>query len=91
MNFRLILALFFILHFNSFFGQSQTEMFGGFEKKQKIALDNLIKYKKKDTLRITALQDLSIAGVFFLNQKKKVLPYNKEALQLSQKLNFKKG
>jgi hypothetical protein len=54
------------------------------------AIENLEKYKKKDTFRIKALINI-LQETRFKKEKERAMPYYEEAIQLSDFLNFKEG
>ncbi len=60
---------------------------------QNAKLDSLLnlldQYPKEDTVRVNLLND--VATVFLIGDLEKSITYTKEALQLAEKFNFKKG
>ena len=61
-----------------------------FEHNRDSALTELSKHPNPDTARDMALVNILDCAAF-LSQKKQVLPYWQEAIQLSRKLRFKKA
>ncbi|WP_290790758.1 tetratricopeptide repeat-containing sensor histidine kinase [Flavihumibacter sp. UBA7668] len=71
-------------------GSNINEWTEGFEKRKAAAIDSLDVYQAKDTARINRLIKL-INTAYFHKQRRDLIAYWEECLQLSKQLNYPKG
>src|SRR5258708_1432939 len=81
----------FALSVSAFVASAQSGYFKRrFEHQKDSLVNELGKHPLPDTARVMALMKI-LDGAIFLSERKEVLPYWAEAVQLSRKLNFRKG
>jgi two-component system, NarL family, sensor kinase len=71
--------------------QAQSDsMYKSFENQKNIAIAELKKHPAPDTARVNALINV-LNTATFLKERKELLPYREEAMQISRRLNYTKG